>query len=66
MQYDDEFKKESIRLAKEGNKSRLAIAMDLGVAPSTFDGQEEKGISAGPTIERCFTELKRTRINSGI
>ncbi|MCP4482596.1 MAG: transposase [bacterium] len=34
--YDEEFKREAIKLAKTSTKSKAEIAKDLGVLPSTF------------------------------
>ena len=73
MQYDDEFKKEAIRLAKEGDKSRLAIAMDLGVAPSTLNGwvsrskeSKEGEIITGSEITRLRKELADVKLERDI
>ena len=36
--YDDEFKREAIRLASNSSKPKSAIARDLGISPSTLHG----------------------------
>jgi len=42
--YDDEFKREAIRLARSSNKSKVAIARDLGITPSTLHGWLNKSV----------------------
>ena len=43
--YDDEFKREAIRLGKNSSsKSKSAIARDLGISPSTLHGWMNKSV----------------------
>lgn len=60
--YDDEFKREAIRLANNGNKKRCALARDLGIAPSTLNGWISKSVKSanGKIItDSEITNLKR-------
>ena len=42
--YDDEFKREAVRLVKNSTKSKTAIARDLGITPSTLHGWLNKSV----------------------
>jgi transposase len=65
-QYDDEFKREAIRLTKEGGKSVAAIARDLGISSSTLHGWRYKSVETktGEIItDSEITRLKRELAN---
>jgi transposase len=60
--YDDEFKREAIKLAKESNKPKSAIARDLGISASTFHGWLSRSVEtkAGEIItDSEITRLRR-------
>jgi transposase len=64
--YDDEFKKEAIRLAKESNKPKSAIARDLGISASTFHGWLNNSVEmpGGDIMTNSeITRLKRELAN---
>jgi transposase len=64
--YDDEFKREAIRLAKEGGKPKSAIARDLGLSASTLHGWIYKSVETktGEIItDSEITRLKRELAN---
>ncbi len=42
--YDDEFKREAIRLVRNSDKTKAAIARDLGITPSTLHGWLNKSV----------------------
>jgi transposase len=61
-QYNDEFKKEAVKLAKESSKNKTEVARDLGIAPSTLHGWISKSVetSDGTIItDSEITRLKR-------
>ena len=43
--FDDEFKKEALRLVKTGSKTVSAIAKDLGINPSTLHTWKSKSVA---------------------
>ena len=61
--YDDEFKREAIRLGKNSSsKSKSAIARDLGISPSTLHGWMNKSVETkdGKIItDSEITKLRR-------
>lgn len=60
--YDDEFKREAIRLASNNSKPKSAIARDLGISPSTLHGWVNKSVETkdGKIItDSEITKLKR-------
>lgn len=71
--YDDEFKREAIRLVKSGGKSKSAIARDLGINPSTLHGWIYKSVETktgeiitDSEITRLRRELADTKIERDI
>lgn len=64
--YDDEFKRETIRLVKSGSKTLSAIARDLGISSSTLHGWVHKSVETktGEIItDSEITRLKRELAN---
>ena len=64
--FDDDFKREAVRMAKEGNKSKAAIARDLGLTASTLHGWINKSVETktGEIItDSEITRLKRELAN---
>ena len=60
--FDDEFKKEAVRLVKAGNKTIAAIARDLGITPSTLYTWKNKSVEmpGGEIVTNSeITALKR-------
>jgi transposase len=60
--YDDEFKREAVRLIKAGGKTISAISRDLGVSKSTLYGWTYKSVEMpdGAIIRNSeITRLKR-------
>ena len=60
--FDDEFKREAIRLVKNSSKSKAAIARDLGITQSTLHGWFNKCVKTkdGTIItDSEITRLKR-------
>ena len=60
--FDDEFKKEAVRLAKAGGKTIAAIARDLGISHSTLHTWKNKSVEmpGGEIITNSeITRLKR-------
>jgi len=60
--YDDEFKREAIRLVKNSDKTKAAIARDLGITPSTLHGWLNKSVETkdGKIItDSEITKLRR-------
>ena len=61
--FDDEFKREAVRLVKDrGSKTVAAIARDLGITSSTLHGWKNKSIEmpGGEIITNSeITRLKR-------
>jgi transposase len=61
-QYDDEFKREAVRLVKSNGKNKSEIARDLGINPSTLHGWVNKSVETdtGEIITGSeITRLKR-------
>lgn len=64
--FDDEFKREAIRLAKAGGKTVTAIARDLGINPSTLHTWKSKSVEmpGGDIMTNSeITSLKRELAN---
>ena len=60
--YDDDFKKEAVRLVKAGNKKVVDIARDLGIRPSTLHTWKRKSVEmpGGDIMTNSeITRLKR-------
>ena len=60
--FDDEFKREAVRLVKAGGKTIAAIARDLGITPSTLHTWKNKSVEMpdGEIITNSeITRLKR-------
>ena len=60
--YDKEFIRETVKLAKESNKPKSAIARDLGIGVSTLHGWIAKSVEMRPgeiIIGSEITQLKR-------
>ena len=60
--FDDEFKKEAVRLVKTGGKTVAAIARDLGISPSTLHTWKYKSVEMpdGAIVTNSeITRLKR-------
>ena len=58
--FDDEFKREAVRLVKAGGKSVSAIARDLGITASTLHTWKNKSVEM-PTGE-IITNSEITRL----
>lgn len=64
--FDDEFKREAIRLVKAGGKTLAAVSRDLGLSPSTLYGWVNKSVETkdGEIItDSEITRLKRELAN---
>ena len=64
--FDDEFKKEAVRLVKAGGKSVAAIARDLGISSSTLNTWKYKSVEMpdGAIITNSeITRLRRELLN---
>jgi transposase len=64
--FDDEFKREAVRLVKSGGKTIAAIARDLGVTPSTLHTWKNKSVEmpGGEIMTNSeITRLKRELAN---
>jgi len=64
--FDDEFKREAIRLVKAGDKTVSAIAKDLGITPSTLHTWKSKSVEmpGGEIVTNSeITRLKRELAN---
>lgn len=60
--FDDEFKKEAVRLVKAGGKTVAAIARDLGITTSTLHTWKNKSVEmpGGEIVTNSeITHLKR-------
>jgi transposase len=60
--FDDEFKKEAVRLVKAGGKTVAAIARDLGITESTLHTWKYKSVEmpSGEIVTNSeITRLKR-------
>ena len=61
-QFDDEFKREAVRLVKAGGKTIAAIARDLGISSSTLHTWKNRSVEmpSGEIITNSeITQLKR-------
>jgi transposase len=64
--FDDEFKREALRLVKAGDKTVSAIAKDLGITPSTLHTWKSKSVEmpGGEIVTNSeITRLKRELAN---
>ena len=59
--YDDEFKRETIRLVKSSSKTKSAIARDLGISPSTLHGWLNKSVETKSGEIITDSEITRLR-----
>lgn len=71
--YDDEFKREAVRLVSQNGKTKSAIARDLGINPSTLHGwinnsvrTKDGNIITDSEITRLKRELEDTRTERDI
>lgn len=71
--YDDEFKREAVRLVSQSGKIKSAIARDLGINPSTLHGwinnsirTKDGSIMTNSEITRLKRELADTRMERDI
>ncbi len=65
--YDDEFKREAVRVIKNSSKKRSEIARDLGIAVSTLTGWVKKSVETvdGKIItDREITLLRRELVDT--
>ena len=63
-QHNDEFKRESVRLAKESGKPKAQIARELGISDSLLHAWSRKADEAqekGLTVEALRQEQKQIR-----
>lgn len=60
-QYDDEFKREAIRLVKNSSKNKSEIARDLGISPSTLHGWLNKSVKTKTGEIITDSEITRLR-----
>ena len=64
--FDDEFKREALRLVKAGGKTVSALAKDLGITPSTLHTWKSKSVEmpGGEIVTNSeITRLKRELAN---
>ena len=64
--FDDEFKREAVRLVKAGGKTIAAIARDLGITPSTLHTWKNKSVEmpGGEIVTNSeISRLKRELAN---
>lgn len=59
--YDDEFKRETIRLVKSSSKTKSAVARDLGISPSTLHGWLNKSVETKSGEIITDSEITRLR-----
>ena len=59
--YDDEFKREAIRLVSNSSKPKSAIARDLGISPSTLHGWLNKSVETKDGKIMTDSELTKLR-----
>ena len=59
--YDDEFKRETIRLVKSSSKTKSAIARDLGIGPNTLHGWLNKSVETKSGEIITDSEITRLR-----
>lgn len=71
--YDDEFKREAVRLVSQSGKIKSAIARDLGINPSTLHGwinnsvcTKDGSIMTDSEITRLKRELVDTKMERDI
>ena len=66
-QFDDEFKREAIRLVRNSSKPKSAIARDLGISSSTLHGWLNKSVETKDgniVTDSEITRLKRELIDT--
>lgn len=71
--YDDNFKKEAVRLIKSGNKTVADVARDLGISASTLHGWKYQSVEmpdgdimTNSEITRLKRELADVRMERDI